>query len=349
MDGDRGGMCWLLRITVLGIFSLTSANEESGDVRFANSWAVHLDNADPDSVEKIATRHGFVNLGQIGSLPGYYHFVKRSTEMRRRRSLDEHADRLQDEPQVTWVEQQRILERSKRHVIPDENIARSLRRIRRDKAVTVQDPLYKNQWYLQNVGQSSGPAGIDINVLPVWAQGYSGKGVVVSVLDDGVDYTHPDLKRNYDPDASFDFNDFDADPKPLDKNSQNSHGTKCAGEVAAEANNGICGVGVSFNASIGGIRMLDGKLTDTIEGSALSYRSDYIDIYSSCWGPKDDGKRFGKPGILASKALQIGAERSNEELLIFRLSLALFTLLALVTGYVILDEQIQARQLYHLE
>ena len=37
----------------------------------------------------------------------------------------------------------------------------------------------------QNIGQSSGPRGIDINVLPVWAQGYSGKGVVVSVLDDG--------------------------------------------------------------------------------------------------------------------------------------------------------------------
>ena len=31
-----------------------------------------------------------------------------------------------------------------------------------------------------------------------------------------------------------------------------SHGTKCAGEVAAQADNGICGVGVSFNASIGG-------------------------------------------------------------------------------------------------
>ena len=31
-----------------------------------------------------------------------------------------------------------------------------------------------------------------------------------------------------------------------------SHGTKCAGEIAAEADNGICGVGVSFNASIGG-------------------------------------------------------------------------------------------------
>ena len=30
------------------------------------------------------------------------------------------------------------------------------------------------------------------------------------------------------------------------------HGTRCAGEVAAEANNGICSVGIAYNARIGG-------------------------------------------------------------------------------------------------
>lgn len=30
------------------------------------------------------------------------------------------------------------------------------------------------------------------------------------------------------------------------------HGTRCAGEVAAQANNTICGVGVAYNAKIGG-------------------------------------------------------------------------------------------------
>ena len=30
------------------------------------------------------------------------------------------------------------------------------------------------------------------------------------------------------------------------------HGTRCAGEVAAEGNNGICSVGVAYNAKIGG-------------------------------------------------------------------------------------------------
>ena len=37
----------------------------------------------------------------------------------------------------------------------------------------------------RNTGQSTGPAGVDLNVLPAWQQGYTGKGVVVSVLDDG--------------------------------------------------------------------------------------------------------------------------------------------------------------------
>lgn len=36
--------------------------------------------------------------------------------------------------------------------------------------------------------------------------------------------------------------------------SGNRHGTRCAGEVSATANNGFCGAGVAFNARIGGTR-----------------------------------------------------------------------------------------------
>ncbi|CAF4904165.1 unnamed protein product, partial [Rotaria socialis] len=32
------------------------------------------------------------------------------------------------------------------------------------------------------------------------------------------------------------------------------HGTRCAGEVAAAANNNICSVGVAYNARIGGTK-----------------------------------------------------------------------------------------------
>jgi len=36
-----------------------------------------------------------------------------------------------------------------------------------------------------------------MNVMPAWNSGYTGRGVVVSILDDGIEKDHPDLKRNY--------------------------------------------------------------------------------------------------------------------------------------------------------
>lgn len=37
----------------------------------------------------------------------------------------------------------------------------------------------------------------DLNILQVWSQGLSGQGIVVSVLDDGIEKDHPDLWANY--------------------------------------------------------------------------------------------------------------------------------------------------------
>jgi len=45
---------------------------------------------------------------------------------------------------------------------------------------------------LQNRGD-----GLDMNVYPVWHQGYTGRDVVVSILDDGIEKDHPDIKKNY--------------------------------------------------------------------------------------------------------------------------------------------------------
>lgn len=86
----------------------------------------------------------------------------------------------------------------------------------------------------------------------------------------------------------------------------NGHGTRCAGEIAMEANNGKCGVGIAYDSSIGGIKLLDGLVNDRIEGEALSYRQDLIDIYTASWGPADDGKSLEAPGRLANEALERG-------------------------------------------
>lgn len=42
-----------------------------------------------------------------------------------------------------------------------------------------------------------------------------------------------------------------------------SHGTRCAGEVAMMANNSICGVGIAFNAKVGGNLINQLSLTDS--------------------------------------------------------------------------------------
>lgn len=48
--------------------------------------------------------------------------------------------------------------------------------------------------HFQNGGAKDG---LDMNVSPAWQKGYTGKGVVVSILDDGIQRNHPDLDKNY--------------------------------------------------------------------------------------------------------------------------------------------------------
>jgi subtilisin family serine protease len=38
---------------------------------------------------------------------------------------------------------------------------------------------------------------LDLHVLPLYKLGVTGRGVRVVVLDDGIEYTHEDLKDNY--------------------------------------------------------------------------------------------------------------------------------------------------------
>lgn len=170
-----------------------------------------------------------------------------------------------------------------------------------------------------------------MNVIPAWKQGITGKGVVVTILDDGLESDHPDIEQNYvsrdrvgersvinctysqqDPKASYDVNSHDDDPMPhYDMTDSNRHGTRCAGEVAATANNSFCAVGIAYGASVGGVRMLDGDVTDAVEARSLSLNPQHIDIYSASWGPDDDGKTVDGPGELASRAFIEGTTKGR--------------------------------------
>lgn len=73
-----------------------------------------------------------------------------------------------------------------------------------------------------------------------------------------------------------------------------------------EANNSVCGVGIAFHARVGGIRLLDGHVTDSKEAMALSHNLTCVQIYSNSWGPSDDGQTSERPGTLATQAMLTG-------------------------------------------
>uniref|UniRef100_A0A8C9SD15 P/Homo B domain-containing protein n=1 Tax=Scleropages formosus TaxID=113540 RepID=A0A8C9SD15_SCLFO len=244
---------------------------------YTNSWAV-LMKGTPENIERLTRKHGFLNFGKVFADDDYYHMMHLRVP---RQSLQPHYlynVRLKKDPEVFFFSQQ-------------------FRRIRkkRQQNFRLNDPLFKYQWYLSE--------DFELNVVSAWALGYTGKGVVVSVIDDGIEKSHPDILGNYDPQASYDMNDNDDNPEPrYTLKNENSHGTRCAGQVAAVANNGVCGVGVAFQAKIGGVRMLDGHLTDLIEAKSLNFNQQHIDIYSASWGPEDNGKIVDGPSFLTQEA-----------------------------------------------
>ena len=66
------------------------------------------------------------------------------------------------------------------------------------------DPELGAQWHLDNYGQTSGLAGEDINATDIWDH-YRGEGVIISIVDDGLDHEHPDIEDNYDTNNSSDW------------------------------------------------------------------------------------------------------------------------------------------------
>jgi len=155
------------------------------------------------------------------------------------------------------------------------------------------------QWHLQNTGQNSATAGIDLRVVPTW-DSYRGTGIRIGILDDGLQVSHPDLLTNADTVNDRDFNDLDDDPTP---GTGDFHGTACAGVAAARGNNGIGVTGVAPEATLVGLRLIAGPTTDADEADAFAFKKDIIDIKSSSWGPSDSAYGYGGPGPLSVAAL----------------------------------------------
>lgn len=175
----------------------------------------------------------------------------------------------------------------------------------RNRRLIPNDPLFVDQWHLRNTGQTGGTAGADSRATVAW-DSYLGTGVVIAVVDDGVQHSHPDLIDRYLPAFSFDFNGNDPDPTPT--SNFDNHGTAVAGVAAASGNNGIGVSGAAPGASLTGIRLIAGPSTDLMESLALTLHNQDNDIYNNSWGPFDTGtiESGSRPGPLTLAALESG-------------------------------------------
>jgi proprotein convertase subtilisin/kexin type 2 len=276
-----------------------------------NSFLVqfHADTARP-LADQIAHRNGFINRGPVTGSKQHYHFVHtRSPHVRTRRDTSIHHSFMSRESLVKNIQQQHGYLRHKRGLRSVGDLTKQFPDYK-----TPNDPYFKNQWYLRNTGQANGKARLDLNVEEAWAIGFTGKNITTAIMDDGVDYTHPDLMNNFNFEASYDFSSNDPFPYPRYTDDWfNSHGTRCAGEIAAARDNNICGVGVAYDSKVAGIRMLDQPyMTDLIEANSMSHEPNMIDIYSASWGPTDDGKTVDGPRHTTMKAIVQGINEGRQ-------------------------------------
>jgi kexin len=283
-------------------------------------YALHLDSQ--TSPSELAQHLGLQHEGPLGPLDDHHVFsapkhnndiIEDSIqELKRRRRRKRDAT---SEPHIldgVLLNQKQVLRKRlvKRSIIPPlekraaQNEQAVAVRAQVAKSLSIVDPIFNDQWHVYNTVE----VGHDLNVTGVWEMGITGKNATVCIIDDGLDMDSLDLKPNYFAKGSYDFNDQVAEPKP--RLSDDQHGTRCAGEVAA-AKNDVCGVGLAYDSRISGVRILSKPITDIDEAESIIYAYNDNDIFSCSWGPPDDGRTMDAPGILIKRAMLKGVQEGR--------------------------------------
>ncbi len=180
------------------------------------------------------------------------------------------------------------IEQSTLDVQPPEQPASNQAFQPRNLPSSTSDPLYDQSWHLDAIGVQEGWQYLEDQGLPPGGS----RDIVVAVIDTGVDYNHPDLVANMwinsgeipnngqDDDNNGFVDDIhgvavvsDSRFENGDPNDDHGHGTHVAGIIAMQANNGIGGTGVAYNAQIMAIKaaQYSGLLSATDVSQAIYY------------------------------------------------------------------------------
>lgn len=142
------------------------------------------------------------------------------------------------------------------------------------------DPLFSNQWHLKSWDGIELVKEADVSATQAWDITRGSSDIVVAVIDDGFDITHPDLAGKIV--FPKDFVDGDAEPFPT-KVRNEFHGTPCAG-VAIGAENGTGIVGAAPGCRFMPVRF-DLAADDNLLYEIFDYVGKRAHVISCSWGP----------------------------------------------------------------
>jgi major intracellular serine protease len=161
------------------------------------------------------------------------------------------------------------------------------------------------------------PYGIkQIGAPEIWEKGEEGEGVVVAILDTGIDTTHPDLR-----DQIIGGRNFTSEGRRDDITDRNGHGTHVAGTIAGARNNtGVIGVAPKAKLLIGKVLNKYGTggyrgITDAIRW-ATDWRGPNGErtrvINMSLGGPIHDPDQYAAILYACSKGVLVIVAAGNE-------------------------------------
>jgi subtilisin family serine protease len=196
------------------------------------------------------------------------------------------------------------------------------------------DPYYNLQWSLNNTGQAGGKSNADVNGPEAWKITTGNRDVVIALIDDGTQTTHPDLRANIfsNPDETqngldddgngyvddlrgWDFIDHDSDPSPADPD--DDHGTLTAGVAVATANNSQGLAGIAYRCRLMPIKVIRGT-----EGATSAELAEAI--YYAAGSTRDGQSRWRgadvisislsfEPSLALNDALSWAASRGRDD------------------------------------
>jgi subtilisin family serine protease len=150
------------------------------------------------------------------------------------------------------------------------------------------DPLTSFQWHIQNTGQkafseSAGTPGEDLRMGKAIADQLSGAGIIMAIVDSGLEIAHEDIAGNIILNGSYNYVNKTTDPTPT--TTTGDHGTSVAGIAAAMSMNGKGGRGVAPLASLKGFNaMVTLEDLDFFESLGGNPRSENVDIFNMSYG-----------------------------------------------------------------